>query len=185
MSSGVGERDRERATGGHLARDAWWVEHFEDRDLEWRRLFAELLGTFLLLLAAAGAAVVSAATHVAIGRIASVSAPGLTVLAIILFMGAISGAHLNPVVSIAFALRGDFPWRRVPGYILAQLVGATLAVLFLLAMFGRVGALGATVPGPGISDVQAMLMELVLTAGLISTVLGTASRANHGAKPSG
>jgi aquaporin Z len=179
MSSGVGERDRERATGGHLARDAWWVEHFEDRDLEWRRLFAELLGTFLLLLAAAGAAVVSAATHVAIGRIASVSAPGLTVLAIILFMGAISGAHLNPVVSIAFALRGDFPWRRVPGYILAQLVGATLAVLFLLAMFGRVGALGATVPGPGISDVQAMLMELVLTAGLISTVLGTASRAQN------
>jgi aquaporin Z len=179
MSSGVGERDRERATGGHLARDAWWVEHFEDHDLEWRRLFAELLGTFLLLLAAAGAAVVSAATHVAVGRIASVSAPGLTVLAIILFMGAISGAHLNPVVSIAFALRGDFPWRRVPGYILAQLIGGTLAVLFLLAMFGRVGSLGATVPGRGISEVQAMLMELVLTAGLVSTILGTASRAQN------
>jgi aquaporin Z len=83
------------------------------------------------------------------------------------------------VVSIAFALRGDFPWRRVPGYVLAQVIGATLAVLFLLAMFGRVGSLGATVPGRGINDVQAMLMELVLTAGLVSTVLGTASRAQN------
>jgi aquaporin Z len=155
------------------------VERFADSDLESRRLLAEVLGTFLLVLAGAGAAVVSAATHVAIGRVAAVSAPGLTVLAVILFMGAVSGAHLNPVVSIAFALRADFPWRRVPGYIVAQLLGGTLAVLFLLAMFGRVGSLGATVPGHGISDTQAALMELVLTAGLVSTILGTASRAQN------
>ena len=64
---------------------------------------------------------------------AAVVAPGLMVMAIILFMGAVSGAHLNPAVSLAFALRGDFPWRRVPGYIIVQLVGATLACLFLLA----------------------------------------------------
>ena len=173
------EVDRELATGGHLARDAWWVERFENPALEGRRLFAEVLGTFLLILAGAGAAVVAAATHVAIGRAAAVSAPGLTVLAVILFMGAVSGAHLNPVVSFAFALRRDFPWRRVPGYILAQLLGGTLAVLFLFAMFGDAGSLGATVPGPGISDTQATLMELVLTAGLVSTILGTASRAQN------
>jgi aquaporin Z len=142
-------------------------------------LFAEVLGTFLLVLAGAGASVVVAATHVEIGRVAAVSAPGLTVLAVILFMGAVSGAHLNPVVSIAFALRADFPWRRVPGYIAAQLLGGTLAVLFLLAMFGDVGSLGATVPGRGISDTQAVLMELVLTVGLVSTILGTASRAQN------
>ena len=147
--------------------------------LEWRRLFAETLGAFLLVLAGTGAAVVAAATHVAIGRVAAVSAPGLTVLAVILSIGAISGAHLNPVVSLAFALRGDFPWRRVPGYVLAQLLGGTLAVLFLLAMFGRVGSLGATVPGHGISGAQAALMELVLTAGLVSTILGTSSRAQN------
>jgi len=147
--------------------------------LEWRRWFAETLGTFLLVLAGAGAAVVGAATHVAIGRAAAVSAPGLTVLAVILSMGAISGAHLNPVVSVAFAARGDFPWRRIPGYVLAQLLGGTLAVLFLLAVFGRVGSLGATVPGHRISDIQAMLLELVLTAGLVSTILGTASRAQN------
>ena len=94
-------------------------------------------------------------------------------------MGAVSGAHLNPVVSCAFALRGDFPLRRVPGYIIAQLAGAILAVLFLLAMFGHAGSLGATEPGPGISDIQAMLMELILTTGLVSTILGTASRAQN------
>lgn len=163
----------------HLARETWWINRFDNPALEWRRLFAEMLGTFLLVLAGAGATVVGASTGVAIGRAAAVSAPGLTVLAVILFMGAVSGAHLNPVVSIAFAARGDFPWRRVPGYVLAQLVGGTLSVLFLLAVFGRVGALGATVPGHGITDTQAMLIELVLTAGLVSTILGTASRAQN------
>ena len=142
-------------------------------------MFAETLGTLLLVLAGAGAGVVTAASHVVIGRAAAVSAPGLTVLVVILFMGAVSGAHLNPVVSLAFAARGDFPWRRVPGYILAQLLGGTLAILFLLAVFGRVGSLGATVPGHGINDAQATLTELVLTAGLVSTILGTASRAQN------
>ena len=69
---------------------------------------------------------------------AAVVAPGLMVLAIILFMGAVSGAHLNPAVSFAFALRGDFPWKRLPGYVIVQLLGATLACLFLLAVFGNV-----------------------------------------------
>ena len=80
---------------------------------------------------------VGAQSHGQIGRAAAVTAPGLTVTALILFMGAVSGAHLNPVVSIAFAARGDFPWKRVPGYIAVQLVGATLACLFLWAAFGK------------------------------------------------
>ena len=172
-----GDSDLTRAPGARPARDAWWVDRFEKRDLEWRRLVAEALGTCLLVLAGTGASVVTAASHVAISRAAAVSAPGLTVLAVILSLGAISGAHLNPAVSLAFAARGDFPWRRVPGYVLAQLLGGTLAVLFLLAVFGRVGSLGATVPGKGIDETQAMLMELVLTTGLVSTILGTASRA--------
>ena len=62
-----------------------------------------------------------------ISRTAAVTAPALMVLAVILFMGKVSGAHLNPAVSLAFAARGDFPWRRVPGYIVVQLIGATLA----------------------------------------------------------
>jgi aquaporin Z len=165
--------------GSHAEREAWWVERFLDRSLEWRRLLVEVLGTFLLVLAATGAAVVSAATGVEVGRAAAVTAPGLTVLAVILALGAISGAHLNPAVSVAFALRGDFPWRRVPGYVLAQLAGAVLAVVTLWALFGRVGSLGATAPGPRIDDLQAAAMELLLTAGLVSVILGTASRAQN------
>jgi aquaporin Z len=94
-------------------------------------------------------------------------------------MGAVSGAHLNPAVSLAFAVRGDFPWRRVPGYIVVQLLGATLACLFLLAVFGNVEHLGATLPGPGYADWQALLMEIALTAVLVSVILGTASAAQN------
>jgi aquaporin Z len=152
---------------------------FDDPKREWRRLFSELLGTFLLVLVGAGGAVVSAKSGGAISRTAAVSAPGLMVMAIILFMGAVSGAHLNPAVSIAFATRGDFPWRRVPGYIVVQLIGSTLAVLFLWALLGQIGGLGATEPGAGITNVQGMMMEFILTAGLVSVILGTASVAQN------
>jgi aquaporin Z len=152
---------------------------FDDPALEWRRLFSEVLGTFMLVMAGAGAGVVDAVSGGSISRTAAVTAPGLTVMAVILFMGGVSGAHLNPVVSVAFALRRDFPWRRCSGYVLAQLVGATLACLFLLAVFGDKGQLGATLPGDGIHDWQAMLIELALTAGLVSTILGTASTAQN------
>jgi len=150
---------------------------WDNQRLEWRRLFSELLGTFLLVMAAAGGGILVGKGQIALG--AAVVAPGLTVLAIILFMGAISGAHLNPVVSLAFALRGDFPWLRVPGYIIVQLAGATLACLFLLGVFGNVEHLGATLPGPGYADWQALLMEIALTAGLVSVILGTASAAQN------
>jgi aquaporin Z len=101
------------------------------------------------------------------------------VTAIILFMGAVSGAHLNPAVSLAFALRGDFPWKRVPGYIVIQLIGATLACLFLRLIFGNIEHLGATLPGPGYKSWQALLMEIVLTTLLVSVILGTASAAQN------
>lgn len=152
---------------------------FRDQSLEWRRLASEVLGTFLLVLSAVGATVAPAIGGVATSRVAAVTAPGLTVMAVILFMGKVGGAHLNPVVSIAFALRRDFPWRRVPGYILAQLGGGGLACLFLWAVLGRPGAFGATVPARSMGDVQAMLVEAVLTMGLVSVILGTASRAQN------
>src|ERR1700712_5287200 len=103
------------------------VEDFHDSSQEWRRLFSELLGTFFLVLVAAGGGMMSQAFPNTITRTDAVVAPALMVFAIILFMGKVSGAHLNPAVSIAFALRGDFPWWRVPGYMLTQLIGASLA----------------------------------------------------------
>src|ERR1035437_5192809 len=155
------------------------VTDFKDPRQEWRRLFSELLGTFLLVLVAAGGAMMAQAFTNTISRTAAVVAPGLMVMAVILFMGKVSGAHLNPVVSIAFALRRDFPGRKVPAYVIAQIAGATLACLFLSAVLSRVGMLGATEPGPGISGTQAMLIEALLTLGLVSTILGTASGAQN------
>ena len=150
---------------------------FDDPRLEWRRLFSELFGTLLLVLAAAGGGILVGKGQIALAS--AVVAPGLTVLAIILFMGAVSGAHLNPAVSLAFALRGDFPWKRVPGYIIVQLAGATLACLFLRGVFGNVEHLGATLPGAGYDNWQALLMEIALTTGLVSVILGTASAAQN------
>lgn len=152
---------------------------FDDPKLEWRRLFSEILGTFFLVLVAAGAGLLHVADGDQVSLAAAVVAPGLMVMAIILFMGAVSGAHLNPGVSIGFALRRDFPWRRVPGYIIAQLFGATLAALFLYAVFGDAGNLGATTPGEGFAAWQALLIEMVLTFGLVSVILGTASGAQN------
>lgn len=152
---------------------------FRDPALEGRRLFAEVFGTFFLVLVAAGGPVVNAVSGGQLSLAAQVVAPGLMVMAIILFMGATSGAHLNPAVSIAFAARKDFPWRRVPGYVAAQLLGASLASLLLASLFGHAGSVGATVPGPGSSDLQAVVFELILTVGLVSTILGTASRAQN------
>src|ERR1039457_447581 len=159
-----------------------WLEFgdrqdFDDPRKEWRRLFSELLGTFALGLVAAGGGVLHAKGQISLA--AAVVAPGLMVTAIILFMGAVSGAHLNPAVSLAFALRGDFPWKRVPGYILIQLIGAALACLFLRLVFGNREHLGATLPGPGYTSWQALLMEIVLTALLVSVILGTASAAQN------
>ncbi len=150
---------------------------FQDPGQEWRRLFSELLGTFFLVLVAAGGGMMGQAFPDTISRTAAVVAPGLMVMGIILFMGKVSGAHLNPAVSIAFSLRGDFPWRRVPGYIVVQLVGATLACLFLHAVIDVSATYGSNYPAAGYSAGDAFLMEAVLTLGLVSVILGTASGA--------
>ncbi len=153
---------------------------FWDDSYEGRRLFSELLGTFLLVLVAVGGGMVNARFgSSAVPYTARVVAPALMVAAIILFMGTVSGAHLNPAVSVAFAARGDFPWKRVPAYIAAQFIGAALATLLLWALIGKQGSAGLTLPGHGISTGIALVWEMVLTAGLVSVILGTASGAQQ------
>jgi aquaporin Z len=150
---------------------------FQDPSQEWRRLFSELLGTFFLVLVAAGGGMMGQAFPDTISRTAAVVAPGLMVMGIILFMGKVSGAHLNPAVTLAFTLRGDFPWKRVPGYIVVQLIGATLACLFLRAVIDVSATFGSNYPAPSFSAGDAFVMEAVLTFGLVSVILGTASGA--------
>jgi aquaporin Z len=155
------------------------IRDFNDPSQEWRRLFSEVLGTFMLVLVAAGGGMMSQAFPDTISRQAAVVAPGLMVLAIILFMGKISGAHLNPAVSIAFAVRRDFPWWRVPGYMVAQLAGAALAALILQPIIDVSARYGSNYPASGYSSGAAFWMELLLTAGLVSVILGTASGAQN------
>ena len=152
---------------------------FNNPKQEWRRLFSEVMGTFLLLLVAAGSGLMNAAFGDPISRTAAVVAPGLMVMAMILFMGRVSGAHFNPAVSVAFALRGDFPWRRVPGYIVAQFAGAVLAVLLLQTVIGESASNGGTYPAQSTTHLAAFVMEVILTFGLVSVILGTASGAQN------
>ena len=171
--------DRIDLVRGAIDRDLLGIAEFEDPSYEYRRLFSELWGTFLLVLVAAGAGVVGAlAIGGDINLAMKVMAPGFMVMAIIYFMGAVSGAHLNPVVTWAFALRGNFPWKRVPGYLLAQLAGALLAALTLEWLFGGI-INGASAIGEGIEPWVAMLTEVLLTLGLVSVILGTASGARN------
>jgi aquaporin Z len=173
----------QRAEAGVLA----WIDrdvtepmaNFQDPSQEWRRLFSELYGTFLLVIVAAGGGMMGEAFPNTITRTAAVVAPGLMVMGIIMFMGKVSGAHLNPAVSVAFSLRGDFPWRRVPGYVIVQLIGASLAALFLHEVIKVSAKFGSNYPAANYSGWQAYLMEALLTMGLVSVILGTASGAQN------
>jgi aquaporin Z len=155
------------------------IEDFQDPKQEWRRLFSEVFGTFFLVLVAAGGGMMGQAFPNTISRTAAVTAPALMVMAIILSMGKVGGAHLNPAVSVAFSLRGDFPWQRVPGYIVAQLGGASLAALLLQHVVKVSATFGSNYPASGYSSWAAFWMELILTLGLVTVILGTASGAQN------
>jgi aquaporin Z len=175
----VSRADRTESTPEQRMLHGSAAPDFLDSAHEWRRLFAEAWGTFLLVIVAAGAGIVAIQSRGAITLSMRVIAPGIIVMAIIYFMGAVGGAHLNPAVTLAFAARRNFPWRRVPGYIGAQFIGGIAATAFLRAMFGTIGLLGATTPGPDVSVFRALIMEILLTTGLVSTILGTASGARN------
>lgn len=151
------------------------IEELHRPYLALRRLLAEVLGTFLLTLVAAGGDVIAAVSGGAVSLNGRVVAPALLVMAMIYTVGNLSGAHFNPVVTLAFAIRRDFPWHRVPGYWLAQLIGAVLAALLLRSLFGLAGHLGETLPHHGI--LNSLIMEMVLTFILLTVILATAT--NH------
>jgi aquaporin Z len=147
---------------------------FRDPAGAWRRLFAEAWGTFLTVMVTLGGLMSLALSHGQISYGMAKLASGLAVTAVIYFMGGVSGAHVNPAVTLAFAARGNFPWNRVPGYLVAQVVGGLAAAFFLRGLLGGAGDLGASVPS-AVSPMKALALEIVLTAGLVNTILGTAS----------
>ena len=138
-----------------------------------RRYAAEFLGTFLLVFAGPGAVVIDEVSGGGVGSLGIGLSFGLAVMAAIYAVGHISGAHINPAVTVAFALTRHFPWSLVPTYVLAQLLGACAASAITLVLFGDVANLGATVPtGP---PLQAVLLELVLTLLLMVVVSAVAT----------
>jgi aquaporin Z len=145
------------------------VKAYEVR-LVWRRLFSEFIGTFMLVLVAAGAGVIGTKYPGSVSIESAAGAVALIVLVLILSLGRISGTHLNAVITIGFALRNVFPWRRVPGYLIAQLLGSIAAALFLKACFGNIAHVGTLAPPAGIDDRGVLVWETVLTFGLMTTI---------------
>jgi aquaporin Z len=142
----------------------------------WIRLIIEFLGTFILVTVAAGSGVIN---HYVgggpISRTAAVIAPGAVVMAMIYAWGPLSGLHINPAVTTAFTARGVFPTKWVVPYWVVQFGGAICAALFLQLMFGDVSA-GGNYPinKPG-GDWRSLVMEMALTAILVSVILNTAT----------
>jgi len=162
-----------------------WLRHhyltrFEEDTLQsrplWIRLIIELIGTFILVTVAAGAGVIN---HYVgggpISRTAAVIAPGAVVMAMIYAWGPLSGLHINPAVTFAFTGRGVFPPKWVVPYWAAQFAGAIGAALFLQVMFGDVSAGGNYPITTRGGDWKSLVMEIVLTAILVSIILNTAT----------
>jgi aquaporin Z len=145
------------------------ARYYEAR-LTWRRLLSEFLGTFMLVLVAAGAGVIGTKYPGTVTLQSAAGAVAMIVFVLILALGRISGTHLNAVVTIGFALRNVFPWRRVPGYLVAQLLGSIVAALFLKACFGNLAQVGTLAPPVGIDDRGVLVWEAVLTFGLMTTI---------------
>jgi aquaporin NIP len=137
-----------------------------------RALVAELIGTFALVFAGAGAIMVDEKTH-ALGHVGVAIAFGLVIMVMIYAVGHVSGAHFNPAVSLAFALTRHFPWARLVGYWAAQVSGALIAAAILRGSLGNRAHVGATLPAG--SQGQAFLWEVVLTFFLMLVIMSVAT----------
>lgn len=155
-----------------------------DRPRVPQQLAAEMLGTAFLVFAGAGSipAILSMSGSAALG-VAGLSVVAFTFAAVIaatvVAFGSTSGNHINPAVTVGLAIAGRFPWRRVPEYVAAQLVGATVGALAIVGVLGTAASdlgLGVTAYGPGVGHGQAFVAELVGTLILVLTVIMVVSR---------
>jgi aquaporin NIP len=142
-----------------------------------KRLNAEFIGTFGLVFAGTGAIVINNASNGAITHVGIALTFGLIVLAMIYTFGDISGAHLNPAVTIAFAVARRFSWRQVPNYLFAQGAGAFAASAVLRFLFPSDAKLGATLPAGSAS--QSFVLELILTFLLMLVILSVSTGAKE------
>jgi aquaporin NIP len=139
------------------------------------RYLAEFIGTFALVFAGPGAVVINVYSGGGVTPVGIGLTFGLMVGAMIYAIGHISGAHINPAVTLAFAVTRHFPVRDIPAYIAAQLAGAAAASLVIKGLFGNTAHLGATLPSHGAG--QAAVLEGILTFFLMFVIMAVATDA--------
>ncbi len=138
-----------------------------------RKYLAEMIGTFTLLFCGTGAIVINEVAGGTIGHLGIAITFGLIVLAVIYPIGDLSGAHINPAVTVAFAVADKLPWREVAPYIAAQVVGALLASGLLRLLFPESTTLGETLPAG--SAGQSFVLEVILTFLLMFVIIQVAT----------
>ncbi|KAF4384141.1 hypothetical protein F8388_001379, partial [Cannabis sativa] len=144
-----------------------------------RKLGAEFVGTFILVFSAAGGPLLNNKYNGVETLMGNAACAGLAAMVAIFAIGHISGAHINPAVTIAFAALRHFPWAHVPAYIIVQVSGSISASFALKAVFHPFMSGGVTVPSPGISNAQIFMLEFIVTFFLmfIITAVATDTRA--------
>eukprot|EP00253_Pinus_taeda_P000657 PITA_00657 len=138
-----------------------------------QKVVAEIIGTFFLIFIGCGSNVIDKKTNGSITHLGVSIVWGLAVMIIIYSIGHISGAHLNPAVTLAFAAVRRFPWTQVPAYVGAQVIAAISAGFVLRLMFGDVAHIGATVPSG--SDMQSFALEIFVTYLLMFVISAVAT----------
>ncbi len=138
-----------------------------------KKYISEFVGTFALIFCGTGAMTINEVTNGSIGHVGIAITWGLIVMAMIYAFGEISGAHFNPAVSISFAYAKKFPWKEVPKYIVAQILGAVAASLLLLFLFPESEFYGATIAST--DAMRAFVLELLLTFFLMITIINVST----------
>jgi aquaporin Z len=138
-----------------------------------KRLIAEMIGTFALVFCGTGAMVINDFTNGAVTHPGIAITFGLIVMGMIYAFGDVSGAHMNPAVTMAFAYAKKFPWKEVPGYVISQIIGAFAASLILLYLFPESETLGATLPA--IDNMRVFVLEVILSFFLMVVIINVST----------
>jgi len=138
-----------------------------------KRFISEIIGTFALVFCGTGAMVINDFTGGTVTHVGVAITFGLIVMGMIYAFGDISGAHMNPAVTIGFAYAKKFPWKEVPAYVLAQLIGAFLASGILLYLFPESQTHGATLPG--LSALKVFILEIILSFFLMVVIINVST----------
>ena len=128
-----------------------------------KREIGELIGTFAMVFCGCGAMTINEITNGSIGHVGVAITWGLIVMAMIYAFGEVSGAHFNPAVTIGFAIAKKFKWPDVPKYLIAQTIGAFLAIVLLWFLFPESNSFGHTYPAEGFEPIKAFVLESLLT----------------------